>query len=191
MHSSTCARSAGRCAVINRDSMQTTSKMCKAEFFPNESSFPRGTHRRCDGRRFALPSETRSANARPEHRPSRIVLLPHRVERISPYLRSILRQDVRRSYITFCLISIHARDHSAVYGVCMRAIIGTDGLIRDISFSLPPCYDSGSKRYSKYRKFSSSVSPVRCRGVNKLAIVLSNGEVHFPRAPCVDGHSGR
>jgi len=38
MHSS--VRSTGRCAVINRDAMQTTSKMCKAEFFPDESSLP-------------------------------------------------------------------------------------------------------------------------------------------------------
>lgn len=48
--SCTVARSAGRCAVINRDSMQTTSKVCKAEFFPDESSLPWDIA----GRRFTL-----------------------------------------------------------------------------------------------------------------------------------------
>lgn len=108
MHSS--ARSTGRCAVINRDSMQTTSKMCKAEFFPDESSLP------WDPLAMAAVLHPLPKHAL-QYRPLRERSASIRSE-FSIYDPS--QWNVRTSYITFCLIFIHVRDRFAITGVYMN-----------------------------------------------------------------------
>lgn len=87
--------------------------MCKAEFFRDESSLPWDT--------LAMaavlhpPSETRFAASEAPALWDRSASIHGELS-----IYDLSRWNVRTSYITFCLISIHVRDRFAITGVYMN-----------------------------------------------------------------------
>lgn len=120
------ARSTGRCAVINRDSMQTTSKMCKAEFFPDESSLPQDTHAHAHRREGCFTSLFPKHCS--EHRGCvnrRALILAEMI----PYLRAYPGEDARIPPCISCpvlqlqVLINHSRTHHRFVYLLSTAVV--------------------------------------------------------------------